>query len=169
MEPALPAEILAKRSVRGVGRGLPSYPLAPPRPEEKKSAARDPDSYRPHPNLSTLKHGFSGRRLPALRLRPRGSHQRVQHSALNTVPAAGMAVGTRPRGYRMRNGRPSAHRKHLTSTEQPRSLRIATTRPAGDAAIEKIFKRCRRAASRCHDRPRARAEVRETRRIATSR
>ena len=47
------------------------------------------------------------------------------------VPAEELAVGTRPRGYRMRNGRPSAHRKHLTSTEQPRSLRIATTRPAG--------------------------------------
>ena len=53
----------------------------------------------------------------------------------------------------MRKGRPSAHRKHLTSTEQPRSLRIATTRPAAGAAIEKIFTRCRRAASGLHDCP----------------
>ena len=35
----VPAKIVTKRSVRVVGRGLASYPLAPPRPEEKKAQA----------------------------------------------------------------------------------------------------------------------------------
>ena len=35
----IPAKVVTKRSVRVVGRGLASYPLAPPRPEEKKAHA----------------------------------------------------------------------------------------------------------------------------------
>ena len=50
-----------------------------------------------------------------------------------------MAVGTRPRGYRMRNGRPSAHRKHLTSL---RNVRRASGRhdcPSERRRSEKNF------------------------------
>ena len=48
---------------------------------------------------------------------------------------------------RGRNGFRSRSSKVLTSTAQPLSRCIATSRPSEGAAIEKFFKRCRRAAS----------------------
>ena len=48
---------------------------------------------------------------------------------------------------------PKSSSKHLTSTVQPLSRRIATSRPAAGAAVEKFFKRRRRAASGRHDCP----------------
>ena len=64
-----------------------------------------------------------------------------------------MAVGSAHECYSRSQWPPIDGSMHLTSTAQPLSRRIATSRPSEGAAVEKFFKRRRRAASGRHDCP----------------
>ena len=79
----IPAKIVTKRSVRVVGRGLASYPLAPPRPEEKKAQPgprlRSAPSQPINSQTWLLRTSFASPAAPRSGRPPKSAAQRIKH------------------------------------------------------------------------------------------